>query len=90
MPSDPNLITISKQHLDGTRIFQETGFEPKISFHQGLATTARFYQWYFANIAPAQCRTSNVDAPADEQKHKRPFDGGFHTVITDDGLPISV
>ena len=90
VPSDPNLITISKQHLDGTRIFQETGFEPKISFHQGLATTARFYQWYFANIAPAQCRTSNVDAPADEQKHKRPFDGGFHTVITDDGLPISV
>ena len=88
VPSDPNLITISKPHLDGTRIFQETGFEPKISFHQGLATTARFYQWYFENIEPSQCRPSNGDEhKADENST---FGSGFHTIMTDDGLPISV
>ena len=88
VPSDPNLITISKQHLDGTRIKAETGFEPKTSFHQGLAMTAPFYQWYFENIAPSQRQTSAA------KKVKLPqepaFDGGFHTVFTEDGLPISV
>ncbi len=88
VPSDPNLITISKQHLDGTRIKAETGFEPKTSFHQGLAVTAPFYQWYFENIAPSQRQTSaakTVQLPTPPA-----FDGGFHTVFTDDGLPISV
>ena len=88
VPSDPNLITISKQHLDGTRIKAETGFEPKTSFHQGLAVTAPFYQWYFENVAPAQRQTSaakTVQLPTPPA-----FDGGFHTVFTDDGLPISV
>ena len=88
VPSDPNLITISKQHLDGTRIKAETGFEPKTSFHQGLAMTAPFYQWYFENIAPSQRQTSaakTVKLPAQPA-----FDGGFHTVFTEDGLPISV
>ena len=88
VPSDPNLITISKQHLDGTRIKAETGFEPKTSFHQGLAMTAPFYQWYFENIAPAQRQpsaTASIKTP-DEPA----FDGGFHTVFTEDGLPVSV
>ena len=88
VPSDPNLITISKQHLDGTRIFNETGFGPKTSFHQGLAATAPFYQWYFANIAPAQRQISPAKIVQSEKKPA--FDGGFHTVMTDDGLPISV
>ncbi len=88
VPSDPNLITISKQHLDGTRIFNETGFEPKTSFHQGLAATAPFYQWYFENIAPSERRASNLTLAQTEEKPA--FDGGFHTVMTDDGLPISV
>ena len=88
VPSDPNLITISKQHLDGTRILAETGFEPKTSFHQGLAMTAPFYQWYFEHIAPAQRQTS--PAKIGETDKKPAFDGGFHTVMTDDGLPVSV
>ena len=87
VPSDPNLITISKQHLDGTRIKAETGFEPKVSFHQGLEATARFYQWYFEKIAPAQNTTPE---PALNEPVMPAFDGGFHTIFTDDGLPVSV
>ena len=88
VPSDPSVITISKQHLDGTRIRAETGFEPKVSFHQGLAVTAPFYQWYFANIAPSDrqaCATKTGASAAQPAP-----DAGFHTVFTEDGLPISV
>lgn len=88
VPSAPNLITISKQHLDGTRIKAETGFEPKTSFHQGLAMTAPFYQWYFENIAPAQ-RQPSATAPVVSPEVPA-FDGAFHTVSTEDGLPVSV
>ena len=88
VPSDPNLITISKQHLDGTRIKAETGFEPATSFHQGMAMTAPFYQWYFENIAPAQQQTPATEI--DQAPETAAFDNGFHTVFTDDGLPISV
>ena len=87
VPSDPNLITISKQHLDGTRIKSETGFEPKTSFHQGLSVTAPFYQWYFEQIAPA-IHLETVEPLLEVAQPA--FDGGFHTVYTDDGLPISV
>ena len=88
VPSDPNLITISKQHLDGTRIFNETGFEPKTSFHQGMAMTAPFYQWYFENIAPVRRQSSATEI--EQAPEPMAFDSGFHTVFTDDGLPISV
>ena len=88
VPSDPNLITISKQHLDGTRIKAETGFEPKTSFHQGMAVTAPFYHWYFANIAPSERQTSPANIGVTPEKPG--FDGGFHTIMTDDGLPVSV
>ena len=80
-PSDPNLITISKQHLDGTRIKAETGFEPQISFHEGLALTAPFYQWYFENVAPAQHRDTAA-IPAVES--------GVNTILTYDSLPVIV
>ena len=88
VPSDPSLITISKQHLDGSRILAETGFEPQVSFHQGLAATAPFYQWYFQNVAPARRQTSAAEKIVLPEQPA--FDGGFHTVFTDDGLPISV
>ena len=91
VPSDPNLITISKQHLDGTRIRAETGFEPQTSFHQGLAVTAPFYQWYFEQIAPA--RPAAPDEPTIEalqQPQKLVSNGGFHQIFTDDGLPVGV
>ena len=88
VPSDPNLITISKQHLDGTRIKAETGFEPATSFHQGLAVTAPFYQWYFERIAPA---LRQIPATQIAQASEQPaFDGSFHTVFTDDGLPVAI
>lgn len=90
VPSDPNVITISKQHLDGTRIFNETGFEPKTSFHQGLAVTAPFYQWYFEHIAPAKLQQLTQDKDDAENDEQPKFDGGFHTVFTEDGLPVSV
>jgi nucleoside-diphosphate-sugar epimerase len=52
VPSDPRLIVISKQHLDGSRIGREAGFKPRVSYHDGLRRTARFYHWYFTVIAP--------------------------------------
>ncbi len=60
VPSDPNLITISKQHLDGSRIEAETGFEPMVSFKQGLETTANFYLWYFNEIVGKATAPSSV------------------------------
>jgi nucleoside-diphosphate-sugar epimerase len=47
VPSDPKLIVISKQHLDGTRIREEAGFEPQVSFRDGLRSTIKFYSWLF-------------------------------------------
>ncbi len=52
VPSDPGLITISKQQLDGSRIERETGFSPLVGFKDGLEATANFYLWYFGEIAP--------------------------------------
>ena len=86
VPSDPNLITISKQHLDGTRIQKEAGFEPKTTFHQGLAATANFYLWYFAHVAPAQ-NAAPETKPIVDEAHRNTF---FETVFTEDGLPIHV
>ena len=89
VPSDPNLITISKQHLDGSRIEREAGFEPMTSFHDGLAVTARFYLWYFNHVAP---KTANADAPAEiapaPPEIGAELEDGFETVWTDDGLPV--
>lgn len=47
VPSDPKLIVISKQNLDGSRIREEAGFEPEVSFRQGLKNTISFYSWLF-------------------------------------------
>lgn len=89
VPSDPKMITISKQHLDGTRIKCETGFEPQVSFHQGLEATAKFYSWYFDQIAPARVATPE-DHEVLTQTPQPEWDGAFHTTFTDDGLPVSV
>lgn len=45
--SDPKLIVISNQHLDGTRIRNEAEFEPQVSFREGLKSTVGFYHWLF-------------------------------------------
>ncbi len=45
--SDPKLIVISKQHLDGSRIAREAGFEPSVTFRDGLRRAALFYHWHF-------------------------------------------
>jgi nucleoside-diphosphate-sugar epimerase len=50
--SDPKLLVISKQHLDGSRIGREANFEPGVGFHDGLRRTALFYHWYFTEVAP--------------------------------------
>lgn len=81
VPSDPNLITISKQHLDGTRILDEAGFEPGTSFKDGLEVTAQFYLWYFTQIAP------NLNAPEEDVVLE---DNTFQKTYTDDGLPVHI
>jgi nucleoside-diphosphate-sugar epimerase len=55
VPSDPKLIVISKQHLDGTRIRDEAGFEPLVGFRDGLKSTIKFYAWLFCRDA-GRCR----------------------------------
>jgi nucleoside-diphosphate-sugar epimerase len=47
LQTDNNVVVISKQHLDGTKIKNATGFEPAISFRDGLRRTIAFYAWYF-------------------------------------------
>ncbi len=56
--SDPKLIVISKQNLDGTRIRDEAGFEPEVSFRDGLKRTVRFYHWLFCHESDAQFEQS--------------------------------
>ena len=86
VPSDPNLITISKQHLDGTRIGCEAAFEPKTSFKTGLEATAQFYLWYFTHVAPNAKPRDDEPSPDD---NARP-ENAFEAVYTDDGLPVHV
>jgi nucleoside-diphosphate-sugar epimerase len=45
--AESSVVAISKQHLDGTKIKSATGFEPTISFRDGLRRTILFYLWYF-------------------------------------------
>lgn len=45
--ADSSVVVISKQHLSGIKIKQTTGFEPSISFRDGLRRTALFYLWFF-------------------------------------------
>jgi nucleoside-diphosphate-sugar epimerase len=52
--SDPKLIVISKQHLDGSRIGREAAFEPSTMFRDGLRRTALFYYWQFRQRHNAQ------------------------------------
>ncbi len=75
VPSDPKLVTISKQHLDGSRIEAETGFAPLIGFKAGVEATAQFYLWYFKEIAPATCPCPAIDAvlPARNAEPPSPF-----------------
>jgi nucleoside-diphosphate-sugar epimerase len=85
VPSDPNLITISKQHLDGTRIKEEACFEPETSFKDGLEVTAQFYLWYFSEIAP------NLNPAPDEALVETvPYGDTFEKTYTDDGLPVHI
>lgn len=58
--SDPSLLVISKQHLDGSRIGREAGFEPGTSFPEGLKRTAAFYHYYFTQVAPEKPARSDV------------------------------
>ena len=41
------VVAISKQHLSGTKIKNIAGFEPSISFKDGVRRTILFYLWYF-------------------------------------------
>ena len=88
VPSDPKLITISKQHLDGTRIQVEANFEPQSSFRDGLQATALFYLWYFSEIAPRP--QSEIEAQEMESLEETHGPSAFDTVYTDDGLPVHV
>lgn len=43
------VITIKKQHLNGEKIKQATGFEPTVEFKAALEETVSFYRGYFSN-----------------------------------------
>lgn len=82
VPSDPKLITISKQHLDGSRIERETDFCPMVGFKDGLQATANFYLWYFNQVAPPPALSKPPEiAPL-------PHEAAFEPVLCDDELPV--
>lgn len=83
VPSDPKLITISKQHLDGARIAQETGFEPSVSFKQGLEMTANFYLWYFNEVA-----TQGTSPLTEQNAAFLPRADGSELVLCEETLPV--
>ena len=68
--SDPKLIVISKQHLDGSRIRAEADFEPLVAFKDGLKSTVRFYAWLFCRQAGIGRDTGDTlaSAPAPVEK----------------------
>jgi nucleoside-diphosphate-sugar epimerase len=47
---DPKHVVIEKQHLSGDKIRDAIGFEPEISFDEGLEKTILFYREYFNSI----------------------------------------
>lgn len=57
------VVTISKQHLSGTKIKSFTGFAPAVSFQDGLRRTILFYLWYFSQPADTFRRALKVPAP---------------------------
>lgn len=57
------VVTISKQHLSGTKIHSFTGFTPAVSFQEGLRRTILFYLWYFSQPADTFRRALTVPAP---------------------------
>lgn len=54
--SNPNVLTITKQRLNGDKIKRMTEFEPTIEFTEGLRRTIRAYREYFVSKGqtPAQ------------------------------------
>lgn len=71
--SDPKLIVISKQNLDGTRIREEAGFEPEVSFRDGLKSTIRFYHWLFCRESDARRERSTPLANDQAQEIESPI-----------------
>jgi nucleoside-diphosphate-sugar epimerase len=45
--SNPNVLTITKQRLNGDKIKRMTDFEPSVDFMEGLRRTARAYRAHF-------------------------------------------
>lgn len=72
--SDPSLIVISKQHLDGSRIGREADFFPTTEFHDGLRRTVGFYRWYFAQVAPEAPARDDVRVLASAEMPHNEFD----------------
>jgi nucleoside-diphosphate-sugar epimerase len=48
---DPGLLTISKQRLNGDKLTRMTGFEPSITFQDGLSRTIRAYREFYLGSA---------------------------------------
>jgi nucleoside-diphosphate-sugar epimerase len=46
-PNATNVVAISKQHLNGSKLRQTTGFEPTVSFQDGLERTIRAYREHY-------------------------------------------
>jgi nucleoside-diphosphate-sugar epimerase len=46
-PNATNVVAISKQHLNGSKLRQTTGFEPSVQFQDGLERTIRAYREHY-------------------------------------------
>ena len=46
-PHAPNVVAISKQHLNGDKIRRVTEFEPTVDFKEGMKRTVRAYRTHF-------------------------------------------
>ena len=42
-----NVVAISRQHLDGSKLEAATGFVPEVRFVEGLQRTVEFYRSHY-------------------------------------------
>ena len=59
----PGVVTIKKQHLNGGKLKRVTGFEPTISFSDGIERTIRAYREYYLS-RKSRCRGHGTDVLA--------------------------
>lgn len=59
-------VVIEKQHLCGEKIKDAIGFEPEISFDEGLERTILFYREYFRKMKEKEVKTTALEQQTEE------------------------